>query len=53
MRPILIALLVMACGGMPPKPARPVGCYGDMTARCVCDAKGQNCTWVWECSGER
>ncbi len=38
----------VGCGIVPIKPIPPIGC-NDMCAQCQCDARGQNCSWVWVC----
>ena len=44
----LILLLTMGCGFAPIKPFTPIGCR-DIQPVCECDARGQNCHYVWVC----
>jgi hypothetical protein len=43
MRFTLLATLLLGAATLPP-----LGCR-DLVAECMCDAKGQNCRWVWRC----
>ena len=36
------------CGLKPLKPLPPLGCT-DLCAQCQCNARGNNCNWVWVC----
>ena len=36
------------CGIVPIKPIPPIGCK-DLTPVCLCDSRGQNCRWSWQC----
>jgi len=37
-----------SCGIKPIKPIPPMGCK-DLIAVCVCDSRGCNCHWEWQC----
>jgi hypothetical protein len=36
------------CGMKPMKPMVPMGCR-DLAPVCMCDSRGDNCRWQWQC----
>lgn len=36
------------CGIVPIKPIPPIGCR-DLKAECICNSRGERCSWSWKC----